>query len=274
MGISSVVTGLSRHRQLSSLLLALAVVALANSTTTPTYPPYIWGRPIGDVGRPMDAPPPTAPAWNGPTGLLEFDSDFRGGAHDERGLSSPEKLNDSGGTFFWALFRPDCNASFFFEAEFHGHGASWTAWLVHHGYSPPLQERFPVYIAKGKLEAERADSLLSDLQSTNIDRVPRYTNIAPGDGIAIAYLREGRNEQYIECLPISLDGVDQEVGLTLVRVVEQSLVADVETELRERLVRGNAPQGMWFFDNGVWPGERTSLHRELGEALGETEKAR
>ena len=165
------------------------------------------------------------------------------------------------GTFFWARFAPGDKASFFFEIGFHEEGADWTAWLVHHGYDPPLQGTFPVYIEQGWLMIGPAEDFMRDLECAGAFQLPYNTPGKAGDQAVITYVRRGTQEHFVRCLPVSQYPNEQRCGAELLEVVDDSLISSVERELRGRL--GSTPQGTWFFDNGTWPGERASLRREI-----------
>ena len=253
------------------VLASVAVAVMSGSEMTPSYPPYIWGRPIAPGhGRAMEQAPPSAPEWGEPTGQLSLTSEFEARPYGDSCISGLSQQNldvEAGrvarsrveGTFFWARFRPDDKASFFFEMEFHEEGADWTAWLVHHGYSPPLQSSFPVYIEQGCLMIGSAEDFMQDLESAGVFQIPYETPGIDGDQSVIAYIRRGDQEHFVNCLPISAN--EQRSGAELLKVVEEGLISNVEGELRGRL--GGTPQGSWFFDNGTWPGERASLRREI-----------
>ena len=59
------------------VLASVAMAAMWGSEREPSYPPYIWGRPIAPgIGRAMVDALPTAPEWGGPTEQLSLSSKF------------------------------------------------------------------------------------------------------------------------------------------------------------------------------------------------------
>ena len=109
-------------RSYSFFLVVLAFVAVAarwGSEMQPSYPPYIWGRPIAPGnGRAMEDALPTAPEWGEPTGQLSLSSKLMArpyGLTCISGLSQQQFDVEAGlvaksrveGTFFWACFAPD-----------------------------------------------------------------------------------------------------------------------------------------------------------------------
>lgn len=268
----------SRRRQLPILLLLVALIAVAAREigfhSESRYAPFTWGKPIMPGGGKAFGPPSSEPDWGPPTGLLQLNSAFRGRPFGDAcisGLSMDlnahrrvcggeacDALADA--NFFWAVFKPDSQAAFFFELETTHEGGTWTAWLVHHGSRPAHDDKFPVYIEQGFLSIEQSQAFLQSLELKGIRGIEFSGPLSEGEPIYVTCFRSDGDDY--RAREKHGDSLEQD-GLKLIRLVNSSFVSELESDLWSSLNARSQSQGLWTFDNGTWPGEDASLFQEI-----------